>query len=98
MTLVVAARPPAPVPAALTRVQFMLVAASIGLTLEAMLASVAAFGAANGYTAAEIAGVQIRLAEGVEFDRDSPLIDLFAADMGLTASQVDDLFRLGATL
>lgn len=85
--------PPAPPPASLTRVQFLLVADSIGLTeadIEALIA------ADDTLTAAEQRGLLVRFRAASEFPRDWPHIDLLAD--GLTTAQIDDLFRLGATL
>lgn len=95
--MIVFTRPQSRVPHSLTRVQFLLVARAVGMTVEAMRANVEAYGTANGFTADEIADAKIRL-EGQEFDRDAEILNLIAAKLGLTSDQLDDLFRWGATL
>lgn len=84
---------PAPVPAVLTRVQFLLVADSIGFTEAGIAALIAAD---NTLTEAERNGLLIRFNAATQFPRDWPHLDMLAA--GLTPAQIDDLFRLGATL
>jgi len=91
------APPPPPVPESLTRVQFLLVARTLGQTIETMRSEIDAFGAANNFTADEIADAKIRL-EGMQFDRDAVILNLVAATLGLTPEQIDDLYRYGATL
>lgn len=85
--------PPPPVPVVLTRVQFLLVADSIGFdepAIEALITS------DNTLTEAERRGLLIRFRAAREFPRDWPHLDTLAG--GLTAAQIDDLYRLGATL
>jgi len=95
--VIVFSRPPLPVPESLTRVQFLLVARTLGQTIETMRSEIDAFGAANSFTAGEIADAKIRL-EGMQFDRDAVILNMVAAALGLTSEQIDDLFRYGATL
>lgn len=92
-SVVIAFRPLPPPPASLTRVQFLLVADSIGFTETAIEALIAAD---NTLTEAERAGLLIRFRAATQFPRDWPHLELLAA--GLTPSEIDDLFRLGATL
>ena len=93
MSIVIAARPAPPPPASLTRVQFLLVADSIGLSeadIEALIA------ADNTLTEAERRGLLVRFRAATEFPRDWPHLEMLA--QGLTPAQIDDLFRMGATL
>lgn len=85
--------PPAPVPASISRVQFLLVADSIGYTEAAIEALISAD---ETLTENERAGLLIRFRAASDFPRDWPHIALLAPE--LTPPQIDDLYRYGATL
>ncbi len=78
---------PSNVPAVVTRVQFRLALAQLGL--------LAAVGAA---VAAEPVGVQIEYADRQEFHRHYPVILSMAAALNKTPEEIDAVFELAATL
>lgn len=78
---------PTPVPASVTPRQ-----AKLALLAAGHLTNVeAAIAAANTAT-------QINWREATEFLRTDPLVGSIGAGLGLTSSQIDDLFKLAATL
>jgi hypothetical protein len=83
---------PAPVPPVVSRFQaraaMMLTPHGEGTLLEAVTAAVAAADPM----------VQLAWAEAVEWQRASPAINGLGAGLGLTAEDLDDLFRLAATI
>jgi hypothetical protein len=74
--------PPAPVPDAVTPFQAKAALLNAGL-LDAVLAAIAA--------APRI--TQLAWAEATEFRRTSPTVLMLAASLGLTSTQLDDLFK-----
>ena len=76
-----------PVPASITRGQFKLALLQMDL-LDTVEAAIAASDRA----------VQINYAERLDFERNHPLVLQMSALLGKTETEVDDLFRLGATL
>jgi len=79
--------PYTPVPSSVTRGQFKLALLQMDL-LDTVEAAIAASDRA----------VQINYAERLDFERNHPLVLQMAALLGKTEAEVDDLFRLGATL
>lgn len=82
-----------PVPASLTRVQFLLVADIIGYneeSIENLITNDATL------SLSEKRGLIIRFRAAREFPRDWPHLEMLAQDF--TSSEIDDLYRYGATL
>lgn len=95
LTAALAYEPPPyvpPVPESLTRREFHLAAASIGITKDAIIFAISQIDDDQQRLLA-----QIDYEESRDFRRDWPMLALMASDLGITEQQLDDLFRLGAT-
>ncbi len=75
--------PPAPVPESVSRLQ-----ARVALMQEGLLSAVEA-----AVAQADIL-IQMAWSDALEFRRDSPAIVSLASQVGLSSSEVDDLFRI----
>lgn len=88
--------PPAPVPAEITRAQFIIAARRVlGLTEGAVYATITA---AADFTAEQKDDARDWFENALTFRRDHALLNAFAEKAGVTATQLDAVFQLGATL
>lgn len=83
---------PVPVPQSLTRREFHLAAASVGITRQTILDQIALI---PDETQRNLALIDYE--ESRDFRRDWPLLASMAGNLGVTETQLDDLFRLGAS-
>jgi len=81
---------PPPPPQSLTRREFHLAAASVGITRQTILDQIALI---PDETQRNLALIDYE--ESRDFRRDWPLLATMAGNLGVTETQLDDLFRLG---
>ena len=101
-----AAPPPSPVPTDITDRQFFQAAAQIGMITKPEALAMMSSGAmpmslANALKSLppdDLFAVQMKIVGIKQFQRTDPFLVELATAMGVTPSQVDDLFRLGSTL
>jgi len=81
---------PLPVPESLSRKDFRLAAASVGITKDVILTQL------NGIEDEQVKDLAIiEYEESLRFTRQWPLLEALAGQLGLSSEQIDDLFRLG---